>query len=51
METDRTELHDLAEKYLGTVKQLAALYDEWAKRCNVLPREQLPPIKPTSAPD
>ena len=51
METDRTELNDLAEKYLGTVKQLAALYDEWAKRCNVLPREQLPPIKPTSAPD
>lgn len=51
LEADRTELHDRALQDPETVKQLAALYDAWARRCNVLPRDKLPPIQPTSAPD
>jgi arylsulfatase len=37
MYADRTELHDLAAKEPEKVKELAAKYDAWAKRCNVLP--------------
>ncbi|HEY1377683.1 MAG TPA: arylsulfatase [Gemmataceae bacterium] len=37
MYADRTELTDLAAKEPEKVKELAAKYDEWAKRCNVLP--------------
>jgi len=37
METDRTELHDLAAKQPDKVKELSALWDAWAKRSNVEP--------------
>ncbi|GIP36948.1 sulfatase [Paenibacillus sp. J31TS4] len=41
MEKDRTELHDLAVQHPEQVKELKALYEEWAARCRVLPREQV----------
>ncbi len=37
METDRTEMHDLAAKYPDKVKDMAANWDAWAARANVLP--------------
>ena len=37
LRADRSEMHDLATKEPERVKELAAKYDEWAKRCNVLP--------------
>jgi len=37
METDRSELHDLAPAQPDRVKTLAADWDAWAKRANVLP--------------
>jgi arylsulfatase A-like enzyme len=37
METDRTEMHDLASKYPVRVKDMAAKWDAWAARANVLP--------------
>ena len=37
---DRTETNDLAFKDPGRVERMAALYDGWAKRCNVLPWAQ-----------
>jgi arylsulfatase A-like enzyme len=42
VEADRTELENLATKYPERVREMSALYDAWAKRCNVLPVEQLP---------
>ena len=33
MAADRTELHNLAGKMFGKAKELAALYETWAKRC------------------
>jgi arylsulfatase len=38
---DRTEQHDLAAKNPGKVAELLALYDAWAKRCNVVPWEKV----------
>jgi arylsulfatase len=38
---DRTELHDLSEKYPDVVGDLGRQYDEWARRCEVLPWEQV----------
>ena len=35
---DRTELNNLASKNPDKVKTLAARWDEWARRTNVLPR-------------
>jgi len=35
METDRTEMNDLAEKNPGAVTFLARSYDDWAKRVGV----------------
>jgi arylsulfatase A-like enzyme len=35
---DRTELKDLAAKYPERVKAMARLWEEWARRTNVLPR-------------
>jgi arylsulfatase len=46
MESDRTELNDLAGKHPDQVKDLAALYQDWAKRCGVLPWNQVPPVQP-----
>jgi len=37
MEADRTEMHDLSAQYPEVVARLAAAWDEWAKRANVLP--------------
>ncbi|MDO8541074.1 MAG: arylsulfatase [Opitutaceae bacterium] len=37
MENDRTEMHDLAAKEPARVKELAAKWDAWAARANVLP--------------
>ena len=41
MKADRTELRDLASSQPGEVARLTATYDAWAKRCNVLPVDQL----------
>jgi arylsulfatase A-like enzyme len=49
MEADRTELHDLAAVEPERVKAMEELYDQWAKRCGVLPAEQLPKQLPTAA--
>lgn len=37
MESDRTEMHDLAAAQPDRVKQLAAKWQAWAERANVLP--------------
>jgi arylsulfatase len=37
MEADRTELNDLAQKHPKIAKQLAAMYEDWAKRSDVVP--------------
>jgi arylsulfatase len=41
MDADRTELHDLAAGEPERVRQMAAQYDVWAKRCGVLPRDRI----------
>ena len=38
MEADRTETNNLAAKAPEKVKELSAMWNEWAKRANVLPR-------------
>jgi arylsulfatase len=40
LEADRTEMTNLAAKNPDKVKEMAAKYDEWAARCNVLPWEK-----------
>ncbi|MEP7271175.1 MAG: arylsulfatase [Acidobacteriota bacterium] len=37
LEADRSEMNDLAAKQSGKVKELAAKWEAWAKRTNVLP--------------
>ena len=46
VEKDRTEMNNLASAQPDRVKEMIALYDAWAKRCNVVPPEQLPQIRP-----
>jgi arylsulfatase len=41
LETDRTELHDLASQMPQKVKELEALYDNWAGRAGVVPWKEL----------
>jgi arylsulfatase len=41
MDADRTELHDLAAQHPERVADMKAQYDEWAKRCGVIPRDQI----------
>lgn len=41
IEADRAEQHDLSAEKPEVVKELEAKYDEWAKRCGVIPRERL----------
>jgi arylsulfatase A-like enzyme len=36
MDADRTELTDLAAQHPERVRDMAAHYDAWAKRCGVL---------------
>jgi arylsulfatase len=55
LEADRTELSNLAEKHPDKVKELAALYEAWAKRANVVSWAELPkkpgkPAKPKAKP-
>ena len=38
---DRTELHDLAATRGDEVRRLTRLYDDWARRCGVLPWHEL----------
>ena len=42
LDTDRTELHDVAKKHKELVQELAAEYDSWAHRCSVVPFDELP---------
>ncbi len=37
MENDRAELHNLADQYPEKVKELASMWDKWAKEHNVYP--------------
>ncbi|HUS91708.1 MAG TPA: arylsulfatase [Phycisphaerae bacterium] len=37
LSADRTELHDVAGERPEKVRELAALYEAWARRCGVLP--------------
>ena len=41
MDTDRSEIHDLAARHPDKVSELETLYEVWAKRCHVLPWEEL----------
>jgi len=41
MDADRTELQNLAQVHPDRVREMAALYDEWAARCGVIPREKI----------
>lgn len=41
MEADRTEMSDLAAQDPERVRDMAARYEEWAKRCGVIPREKI----------
>jgi len=41
MEKDRTELKDLSNNHPEIVKDLSEKYDEWAKKCKVLPWEKI----------
>jgi arylsulfatase len=38
---DRTELHDRAAAQPARVKELNALYEQWAQRCHVLPFDEM----------
>jgi arylsulfatase A-like enzyme len=38
---DRTELHDLASRRVGVVKQLSQRYDDWAKRVGVVAWDEI----------
>ena len=37
MAADRTEMRDLAGSNPAKAKELAGIYDAWAKRCGVMP--------------
>jgi arylsulfatase A-like enzyme len=41
METDRTELRNLAETHSQRVADMAMQYEAWADRCGVIPRAQI----------
>ena len=41
METDRTEMHDLADQHPERVRAMTEQYLAWAKRCGVIPREKI----------
>ena len=48
MESDRTESDNLAPQQPERVRQMTDIYADWAKRCNVLPFDHLPPARPTT---
>ncbi|WP_458757556.1 arylsulfatase [Afipia sp. TerB] len=41
METDRTEMHDLAAQHPDRVNDMRRQYEDWANRCGVIPREKI----------
>lgn len=41
MNKDRTEMNNLAEENPKLVKEMAAKYEKWAERCNVVPRDKI----------
>ncbi|MEO2037961.1 MAG: hypothetical protein ABGW90_04560, partial [Martelella sp.] len=41
MDADRSELNDLADQHPDRVRDMAAMYDAWAARCGVIPREKV----------
>lgn len=43
---DRTESNNLAATHPAKVKELSALYDDWARRCHVIDPEDLPRARP-----
>lgn len=50
MQADRTELNDLAATQPDRVRQMAAMYQDWADRCGVIPREKVLEIMKDGAP-
>lgn len=46
VEADRSELKNIAAENPDKVRELSALYEAWAKRCNVVPPDQLPRARP-----
>jgi len=42
IEADRTELRNLAKAEPRQVEEMSAMYADWAKRCEVVPPDQLP---------
>ena len=45
LKTDRTEQHNLAAEHPKKIKQMTALYDNWAARSSVVPWEELQRIR------
>jgi arylsulfatase A-like enzyme len=41
IDADRAERDDLAAAHADLVAELSAVYEEWAQRCGVIPREQV----------
>lgn len=41
LEQDRTELNDLSTQHPERVQEMLALYEAWAARCGVIPREKI----------
>ncbi len=41
MEVDRTELNDLASLHPERVREMLQMYQDWAQRCGVMPREKV----------
>jgi arylsulfatase A-like enzyme len=41
MQADRTELNDVSSQHPDKVREMGLLYDAWAKRCDVIPREKI----------
>jgi arylsulfatase len=46
VESDRVESHDLASSQPEKVKELEAAYNAWAKKCGVVPWDQIEPKRP-----
>lgn len=45
IDSDRSELHDLASRHPEIVAELAALWQLWAQRCNVRPWDEILAIR------
>ncbi len=46
IESDRVESHDLASEHPEKVKELEEAYNAWAKKCGVVPWDQIEPKRP-----